>query len=62
MRIFKYFSDKSVKAAVGDVMFNGTECYRRYINGDEHAFDELMDAYHDGLILFINKQYLMIKI
>lgn len=36
-------------------MFNGTECYRRYINGDEQAFDELMDAYHDGLILFINK-------
>ncbi len=36
-------------------MFNGAECYRRYINGDEQAFDELMDAYHDGLILFINK-------
>lgn len=36
-------------------MFNGAECYRRYINGDNDAFDELMDAYHDGLILFINK-------
>ncbi len=36
-------------------MFNGTECYRRYINGSEQAFDELMDVYHDGLILFINK-------
>ena len=36
-------------------MFNGTECYRRYLNGDDRAFDELMDAYHDGLILFINK-------
>jgi len=36
-------------------MFNGTECYRRFLNGDEHAFDALMDAYHDGLILFINK-------
>ena len=36
-------------------MFNGAECYRRYINGDEKAFDELMDFYHDGLILFINK-------
>ena len=36
-------------------MFNGTECYRRFLHGDDHAFDELMDAYHDGLILFINK-------
>lgn len=36
-------------------MFNGTECYRRFLNGDERAFDALMDAYHDGLILFINK-------
>lgn len=36
-------------------MFNGTECYRRYINGDEQAFDEIMDEYHTGLILFINK-------
>lgn len=36
-------------------MFNGTECYRRYLLGDDRAFDELMDAYHDGLILFINK-------
>ena len=36
-------------------MLNGVECYRRYLNGDEKAFDELIDAYHDGLILFINK-------
>ncbi|MBQ8836722.1 MAG: RNA polymerase sigma factor [Clostridia bacterium] len=36
-------------------MFNGNECYRRYLSGEEHAFDELMDAYHDSLILFINK-------
>lgn len=36
-------------------MFNGNECYHRYLSGDAHAFDELMDAYHDGLILFINK-------
>lgn len=36
-------------------MFNGTECYRRFLHGDDRAFDELMDAYHDGLILFINK-------
>ena len=36
-------------------MFNGTECYQRFLHGDESAFDALMDAYHDGLILFINK-------
>lgn len=36
-------------------MFNGNECYRRYLGGEERAFDEIMDAYHDGLILFINK-------
>lgn len=36
-------------------MFNGTECYQRFLDGDESAFDALMDAYHDGLILFINK-------
>ena len=36
-------------------MFNGNECYHRYLSGDECAFDELMEAYHDGLILFINK-------
>ncbi len=36
-------------------MFNGTECYRRFLQGDSGAFDALMDAYHDGLILFINK-------
>ncbi len=36
-------------------MFNGAACYRRYLDGDERAFDELMDFYHDGLILFINK-------
>lgn len=36
-------------------MFNGTECYQRFLQGDTQAFDLLMDAYHDGLILFINK-------
>lgn len=36
-------------------MSSGAECYRRFINGEEKAFDELMDLYHDGLILFINK-------
>ncbi len=36
-------------------MCNGTECYQRFLAGEEGAFDQLMDAYHDGLILFINK-------
>ena len=36
-------------------LFNGNECYRRYISGDNNAFDEIMEAYHDTLILFINK-------
>lgn len=36
-------------------MNSANDCYRRFINGDEAAFDELMDAYHSGLILFINK-------
>ena len=36
-------------------MFNGNECYRRYLKGEDSAFEEIMEAYHDGLILFINK-------
>lgn len=38
-----------------NLLFNGNECYRKYLRGDNSAFDELMDQYHDGLILFINK-------
>ena len=36
-------------------MSNGTELYRRYIDGDEHAFDELVLTYRRGLILFIDR-------
>ncbi len=36
-------------------MENGACLYRRYLAGDDSAFDSLMDLYHDGLILFINK-------
>lgn len=36
-------------------MPSGAECYRRFLDGDERAFDRLMEMYHDGLILFINK-------
>ena len=54
MRIFKNTFDKNNEGAVNNV-FNGNECYRRFLDGEERAFDEIMDAYHDGLILFINK-------
>ena len=35
-------------------MDNGELCYRRFIEGDEEAFDEIMREYFDGLIFFIN--------
>ena len=34
-------------------MHNGESSYRRFIEGDQSAFDELMDAYRDRLIFFI---------
>lgn len=34
---------------------SANDLYRRFIDGDDTAFDELMDTYHSGLILFINK-------
>ena len=36
-------------------MDNGELCYRRFIEGDEEAFDEIMREYFDGLIFFINR-------
>ena len=33
----------------------GAECYRRYIQGDDSAFNDLVDMYAHGLILFINR-------
>lgn len=36
-------------------MDTGAEYYRRYLNGDESAFDALMDLYRDGLIFYINR-------
>ena len=36
-----------------DPMDNGESSYRRFIEGDQSAFDELMDAYRDRLIFFI---------
>lgn len=34
-------------------MHNGESSYRRFVEGDQSAFDELMDAYRDRLIFFI---------
>ena len=36
-------------------MDHGAMCYRRFLDGEDSAFDEIMDRYHDSLILFINK-------
>ena len=35
-------------------MDNGARSYRRFLDGDENAFVEIMDEYRDGLIFFIN--------
>ena len=36
-------------------MDNGASSYRRFLNGDESAFDEIMERYFDSLIFFINR-------
>ncbi len=36
-------------------MDNGASSYRRYLNGDEKAFDEIMETYFDSLIFFIDR-------
>lgn len=36
-------------------MDHGAMCYRRFLDGEDSAFDEIMDRYHDSLILFVNK-------
>jgi RNA polymerase sigma-70 factor (ECF subfamily) len=33
----------------------GALCYRRFLDGDERGFDEILKLYHDGLIFFINR-------
>ena len=35
-------------------MSNGEECYRRFLDGDKAAFDEIVELYRDNLIFFIN--------
>ena len=36
-------------------MDNGAGSYRRYLDGDEAAFDEILIAYRDALTFFINR-------
>ena len=36
-------------------MDNGASSYRRFLEGDERAFDVLMEAYFHGLVIFINR-------
>ncbi len=36
-------------------MDNGASSYRRYLDGDETAFDEIMKTYFDNLIFFIDR-------
>lgn len=36
-------------------MDNGASSYRRFLEGDESAFDEILKAYRDSLIFFINR-------
>ena len=35
-------------------MDNGASSYRRFLNGDESAFHEIMEALFRGLVFFIN--------
>ena len=36
-------------------MDNGASSYRRYLNGDEEAFDEIVKEYFDNLVFFIDR-------
>jgi RNA polymerase sigma factor (sigma-70 family) len=36
-------------------MENGASSYRRFLEGDESAFGEIIDMYREGLIFFINR-------
>lgn len=36
-------------------MDNGASSYRRFLDGDETAFDDILNAYRDSLTFFINR-------
>ena len=37
------------------ILDNGASSYHRFLEGDESAFDDLIDLYRDNLIFFINR-------
>ena len=39
----------------GDSMDNGASSYRRFLDGDETAFDEIMKELFDNLVFFIDR-------
>lgn len=39
----------------GDAMDRGASNYRRFLDGDESAFDDIVNEYRMGLIMFINR-------
>ena len=41
-------------------MDNGASSYRRYLDGDEAAFDDILRLYRDNLTFFINRYVHMI--
>lgn len=36
-------------------MYSDAEVYRRFLDGDETAFEEIINEYRNGLIFFINR-------
>lgn len=36
-------------------MYNGDCSYRRFLSGDDGAFDDIMREYFDGLVFFVNR-------
>ena len=36
-------------------MDSGAASFRRFLDGDESGFDEIIELYHDSLIYFINR-------
>ena len=43
------------KAKGGCHMDNGASSYRRFLAGDESAFEEILETYREGLTFFINR-------
>lgn len=39
----------------GDILEYNTECYKRFLNGEQKAFDELIINLFDNVVFFINR-------